>query len=176
MLEAGQSIVDPNWSRDDTLAYLKNNGEELMQESIDQQGEKRIIGSDTLYGGAGDDYIFGQEGNDMIIGGLGSDTLYGGDGADTFVFEALADAGDIIKDFSAGEGDVLDLSQLITSYDPLQHSIDDFIYTTEQGGNTVVSIDTSGTGNVANAVDLVTLEGVTNLALGDLINSGNLVV
>lgn len=174
-LEAGESATNPNWTRADTLDYLKNNGEELMQESIDQEGEKRIIGNDTLNGGAGDDYIFGQEGNDIITGGLGNDTIYGGHGADTFLFEAIADAGDIIKDFSISKGDVIDLSQIVTAYDPLQHSLDDFVHVTESGGDTVISVDAAGTGNQANAVDLVTLENITGLDVADLVNNDALI-
>ncbi|MBC6981701.1 calcium-binding protein [Caulobacter sp. 17J80-11] len=74
-------------------------------------------GADTLTGGAGRDLISGGAGNDTLVGGAGVDRLWGGAGADVFVFRpgdsvaayqygALAD---IIYDFSAAEGDVIQL-------------------------------------------------------------------
>ncbi|MGY2047801.1 Ig-like domain-containing protein [Methylobacterium sp. JK268] len=71
-------------------------------------------GADRLDGGNGNDYLSGGAGDDTLIGGAGSDTLYGGSGADTFAFQALSDFGpasamDVIGDFSAAEGDRIDL-------------------------------------------------------------------
>jgi T1SS-143 domain-containing protein len=78
-------------------------------------------GNDTLYGGADSDYLSGGEGDDILVGGAGNDILEGGLGADTFVW-TLADVGDgtgtaphdVVKDFSVAEGDVLDLSSVLT--------------------------------------------------------------
>jgi peroxidase len=72
-------------------------------------------GHDWLNGGSGDDFLIGGDGNDVITGGAGSDTMSGGSGADRFVFSDLADSNgtsshDLIFDFSAAEGDRLDLS------------------------------------------------------------------
>jgi Ca2+-binding RTX toxin-like protein len=174
LLEAGQSSADPGWSRTDTLNYILQNGEELMKESIDQEGEKRIIGNDTLSGGAGDDYIFGQEGDDLIDGGEGHDVLYGGDGADVFIFKSITEALDLVKDFSVAEGDQLDLSQLLSGYDPVQDSINDFVFAHEEQGNTVISVDVSGSGNQSASVDLVVLENVSGLDLTTMLIDGNL--
>jgi Ca2+-binding RTX toxin-like protein len=76
-------------------------------------------GNDTIAGNGGADRIFAKEGADLIDGGAGNDTLEGGAGADTitggigadrFVFRAV-DLGstDRISDFSAAEGDRIDL-------------------------------------------------------------------
>ena len=46
---------DPNWSREDTVDYIKNNHEALSEESKDDNGEGRQGGDDTLYGGEGAD-------------------------------------------------------------------------------------------------------------------------
>ncbi|HET6536915.1 MAG TPA: VWA domain-containing protein, partial [Sphingopyxis sp.] len=114
MLEATPS---QNWTRADTLAYIRANHAELAQES------GRTGGHDVINGGSGDDIIYGQEGDDLITGGKGADILSGGSGADTFVFEAgdshvqLGGSGtagtivgyDRITDFKINEGDVLDL-------------------------------------------------------------------
>ncbi|MDO8958204.1 MAG: retention module-containing protein [Rhodocyclaceae bacterium] len=74
-----------------------------------------------LSGGAGADTLSGGVGDDILIGGAGSDTLAGGLGADTFVWR-LADVGDgtgpaphdLVTDFSVAEGDVLDLSSVLS--------------------------------------------------------------
>ena len=61
-----------------------------------------------------DDMIFGQEGNDIIVGGEGADVLHGGSGADTFVFDNVGHGVDTVSDFNAGEGDVINLSSVLS--------------------------------------------------------------
>lgn len=173
-LEAGESALNPAWSRQDTVDYIKNNAEELSASTIDAQGETRSGGHDRLGGGAGDDVIFGQEGDDVIAGGMGNDTLYGGDGDDVFLFESIADGVDTIADFDMLEGDSIDMSALLTAYNPLQHSLDDFIFAREESGNTVLSVDVSGSGNAANAVDVVVVRSVTGLDLASLVTTDSM--
>src|SRR5205807_9259217 len=98
------------------------------------QGHDELHGTaaaDTLSGGAGSDAVDGGAGNDTLNGGGGQDTLTGGAGADKFVFDAvaLADARaatpifDEVTDynqgnsgnFSASEGDQIDLSALLSA-------------------------------------------------------------
>ena len=43
----------------------------------------RLVGNDTLDGGAGNDTLVGGAGNDILIGGAGNDILIGGAGSDT---------------------------------------------------------------------------------------------
>ena len=167
-LENGEGNT-ANWDRDDTLEYIINNAEELGAET-NIGGTTRGGGDDVISGGAGDDIIFGQEGNDVISGGAGNDVLYGGSGNDTFMFEALTDGLDTIKDFEVGQ-DNLDLSSLVSITDPLTQSIEDFVFANDDGaGNTVVSIDSAGSGNAANATAVASLEGV-DVDLNDLIAS-----
>src|SRR5262249_35764536 len=111
-------------------------------------------------GQEGNDTIRGEDGNDLLVGGSGNDTLYGGAGADTFLFQSINDGMDTVKDFNKAE-DHLDLSQLLQSYDPVPDSINDFVFNRPVGGNTVVSVDTTGHHDTAHAVDVATLEGVT---------------
>lgn len=84
-------------------------------------------GNDTLVGGAGDDWLYGDAGKDILIGGAGNDVLVGGDGddrlvggagtdflaggagADTFVFNAPAEGGDVVCDFTHGV-DVIEIN------------------------------------------------------------------
>ncbi len=68
--------------------------------------------SSTLISGAGDDRMAGFGGDDRLVAGAGQDTLWGGKGADTFVFNVapLSDGLDRIMDFSAAQGDKIELS------------------------------------------------------------------
>ena len=72
--------------------------------------------ANILAGGSGNDLLNGAAGNDTLIGGLGADALTGGTGADVFVYTDAAQSGaglfDTIADFSAGEGDLIDLSAI----------------------------------------------------------------
>ncbi|PCJ98494.1 MAG: hypothetical protein COA45_07140 [Zetaproteobacteria bacterium] len=173
-LENAQSSTDPDWAREDTVEYIKDNLDELAAESKDSAGDARQGGDDTLIGGAGNDIIYGQEGNDVLYGGAGDDILSGGSGADTFMMEAIGQGVDIIRDFSVDEGDVLDLAGLIQNYDATQQAIDNFVFTREVNGGTILSVDVSGSGDAANAVDLVALEGLQNLDIQALVESGNI--
>ncbi len=54
--------------------------------------------------------------DDILVGGFGNDILTGGDGADTFV---TAVDNDLIVDYSKGEGDILDLSHILSVRDTI---------------------------------------------------------
>ena len=70
-------------------------------------------GSDSLYGLGGNDTLIGGGAGDRLEGGLGADSMTGGLGKDQFVFRSAAEAnGDVITDFSAVEGDRLDLRRI----------------------------------------------------------------
>ena len=74
-------------------------------------------GDDSLVGGAGDDLIIAdswQAGNDTLVGGAGSDQLFGKRGADTFVLDST-DGVDEIMDFSASQGDVIEIDASVFS-------------------------------------------------------------
>ncbi len=70
---------------------------------------------ENLTGSGFNDYLVGSKTSNVITGGLGADYLFGKAGADRFVFNQ-ADSGitsatrDMIADFNAAEGDLLDLS------------------------------------------------------------------
>ena len=162
-LENGESTIDTSWDRSDTIAYIRANSKSLAEESVNSKGDGRSGGDDILLGDAGDDLIFGQEGNDIISGDVGNDVLYGGSGADMFLFKAINEGLDIVKDFDVAEGDIIDISSLLTGYDKLNDDIADFIIATEISGDTIISIDQSGNSGVTSLVDMVVLEGVTGL-------------
>lgn len=129
-------------------------------------------GNDTLTGGNGDDKLWGSLGNDSLAGGAGSDFLFGGLGADTFRLDSATGI-DHIKDFSVADGDILDISDLISSYDPITDAIADFIRITESGGHSIIAIDATGSGNSYQARAI--LENATGLTDEDaLLSAGRL--
>lgn len=150
-------------------------------DTIDGRGGNDIIdghdGNDTLSGGAGDDELFGNSGNDCIAGGDGNDSLYGMEGNDTFLFDQNAYYGvDSIADFDGGV-DRIDISQLLTGYDPLTMVLADFVSVGESSGETILSIDADGAGAGNVMVQIATLSGVTGLGTADdMVAAGQLVV
>jgi Ca2+-binding RTX toxin-like protein len=132
-------------------------------------------GADTILGGANTDWLTGNEDNDVLYGNAGADYLWGGTGADKFVFDAAPSTGkDTIYDFSAAQGDKLDFSAILETFNPATHAITDFILKTTVGGNTTLSIDADGKGAGA-SVAAVTLNGVTSIDIQDLYNHGQII-
>ena len=83
--------------------------------------ESLADGGVAFVGSDGAERIVGGDGADVLAGGLGADFVAGGAGADTFLFRALDEITadrprDHIRDFSAAEGDMIDLSQI--DFDP----------------------------------------------------------
>ena len=88
-------------------------------------------------------------GDDVLFGGQGDDILTGGDGGDTFVFDDNFGI-DIVRDFSIGDGDQLDLTGAgVTDFNSLMESA------TERGETTTFETEDGS----------ITLRGV---ALDDL--------
>ena len=125
----------------------------------------------TIVGGDGQDTIYGTDNNDSIYGGFGDDVLFGDEGSDTFVVNA-AEGVDTIKDFSVEEGDILDISSILSGFDPLTESIHDFVKVVDDGQNTIVQVDTTGTGAAFHTIAV--LEGV-RVDVDTLANNGNLI-
>lgn len=88
-------------------------------------------GQDTVFAGQGDDTVYAGEGNDLIFGNQGNDTLFGNQGADTFSF-TVGDGADLVMDFSAAEGDKLDVQGL--SHTTSQAANGDAVITLFGGG------------------------------------------
>ncbi len=136
-------------------------------------------GNDILYGGSGNDTLYGGDGDDVLYGGLGLDKLYGDAGADTFVFEAASAYNnvDVVYGFSKEQGDRLDLSDLLSAYDPLSHSITEFVRITTSDTNSLLYVDRDGSGTAYGFTQIATLSGVTGLTDEDaLMAGGNLIV
>ncbi|MFD2206063.1 type I secretion C-terminal target domain-containing protein [Kiloniella antarctica] len=111
-------------------------------------------GEDTLIGGIGNDILSGESGNDLLIGGEGDDLLIGGSGADTYKFSADDIGGtDTINGFSTGQGDILDLSELLIDNGSLAGAgndaelataLDDYLNISVAGGKTTITVDQDG--------------------------------
>ncbi|WP_282609845.1 type I secretion C-terminal target domain-containing protein [Pelagibius sp. Alg239-R121] len=135
---------------DDILTASDPNGETLFGGA----------GNDTLTGGSGNDLLIGGNDEDILLGGLGSDSLTGGDGQDHFVFDqdALNDATapspllDNITDFDSGQ-DALDLSDILSSYDPASEDLSDFVRVDASNGT--IEVDTSGAGTGFTALAMI---------------------
>jgi Ca2+-binding RTX toxin-like protein len=126
-------------------------------------------GNDYLDGAAGTDSLSGGAGTDVLVGGKGNDALTGGSGSDVFRWRlgdqgtTASPAADTIGDFDNGaSGDRLDLRDLLVGDN--SGNLSNFLHFTTSGGNTVVSISTSGgfsSGFSSGAVDqTITLTGV----------------
>ena len=131
-----------------------------------------------LYDFNGDGRVDGTALDDVIYGSPAQNLLTGGDGADTFVFQSATvfNAADIITDFDATEGDILDFRDVLSGYDSMSDDIHDFVRLVSGNGGMQLQIDTDGSANGENFQTAVHLYGNTTLDLDSLIIDGNLLV
>ncbi|HEX2639344.1 MAG TPA: calcium-binding protein, partial [Pyrinomonadaceae bacterium] len=102
-------------------------------------------GNDTLIGGGGNDTLYGQDGNDILVVGEGTDDIYGGRGNDQIIFNFLDGNVDTIHEFDMGAGhDVLNITDLLTGYDPMTDLLSDFVQIEALNGDTHVRINADG--------------------------------
>lgn len=120
-----------------------------------------LKGNDELRGGAGNDVLFGGEGNDILYTSDDRDVMRGEGGADTFKFTDNTTV-DIIKDFNIGEGDILDLSDIL-DYTKGVDDITDFVQITDSGDNSLVLVDADGTGTNSSWTWVATLHNITGI-------------
>ncbi|WP_236661553.1 retention module-containing protein [Aeromonas media] len=145
-------------------------------------------GNDVLSGLAGDDSLIGGLGNDVLIGGLGSDILMGGDGKDTFKWQSGEAGGtDVIKDFTTGaNGDVLDLSELLSGEHANATSLDQYLtFAPGPGVNKstlTIDLDGSAGGTTTHTIFFDNVDLTANSTrtdqqiIQDLLDQGNLKV
>jgi Ca2+-binding RTX toxin-like protein len=108
----------------------------------------------------------------------GGDTLTGGTGADDFV---LASAGvynsiDVLNNFSTSHSDKIDISTLMSAagYHSGTSTLADFVQTVNSGSNSLLQIDTTGTGSHFQTI--ATITGITSINVATYVSNGNLVV
>ncbi|MBO2554239.1 retention module-containing protein [Shewanella algae] len=150
-------------------------------------------GNDTIYGLEGDDQLLGGAGNDYIFGGTGADYLVGGPGSDRLDAGIDNDRDILIWDAGSADGstdevynfdpntDALDLSDILVNEE--NGVLDDYLDFSFVGGNTIISVDTTGAGGdsvtiVLNGVDLSAEYGTTDegVIIQSLISDGALLV
>ena len=95
---------------------------------------------------------------------------------DVFLFDAIAESATTIENFDTEDGDVVDLSLLVEGQSDVGDAINDFVYLTEENGDTVVSVDVDGADGPAEAVEVAKLKGVTGATVEELVEDGNIVV
>ena len=136
------------------------------------------VGNDDISGDGGNDLLHGGDGDDILKGGDGLDTLYGGAGEDTFVFQSASAFNnvDVIKDFDVAN-DIIDLTDVLGSYDPLTDLITDWVEMATSGSDTILKVDRDGTGGTYSLTQIATIQGITGLTNEEaLVTSGNLLV
>lgn len=149
-----EATPSQNWTREDTIDYLRD----PANHSVLSQESGRSGGNDTIHGGAGNDIIFGQEGNDLIDGGAGADTMSGGSGADTFVISAdtLGSINDLIVDYNPGQGDQIDLSELLSGLAAGTNlEASGYVKIEQNGANAELKVDVDGSAGNAHGLETV---------------------
>lgn len=127
-----------------------------------------------LDGGTGADTLTGGLGDDILTGGAGADTLTGGSGVDTFRFDRAGGAPDHVTDFSAAQGDIIDLHDLLGAEAGL--AILDYVSLQTAGSHTILSVDRDGAGSAHGFVQVAQLDYVTGLDVSDLYSQGQILV
>lgn len=117
----------------------------------------------------------GASGANTLTGGDGTDELYGDSGLDTFLFEDTNDM-DVLHYFNTQDGDILDLSTILTSFTLGSDDISDFVSFTNSGDHVIMSVDVNGTTGGANFINIAELHGQADLSEVTLLADGNLVV
>lgn len=145
-------------------------GDDVIDGAGGNDGLHGNAGNDTISGGDGDDRLYGDAGDDILNGGAGYDRLYGGSGADTFIFDTVDN--NRVYDFSVGEGDILDISSLLTGFTGLS-DIDDFLVFEQSGPRTRVMVDQDGVGG--DYVQVAALENTTGLDAQTLFDNSQII-
>lgn len=118
--------------------------------------------ANVLTGNGNANILNGAGGSDTLDGGTGGDTLTGGAGADIFTFTATDGASDTVTDFNRALGDKLDISGLLTGFDPLTDVITQFARIDTSGTGSLLFVDADGGGD--NFVQIATLARATGLS------------
>lgn len=97
----------------------------------------------VLMGGSGANILEGGMESDVLIAGSTQNALRGNAGADRFVVGWVQGGSDRIEDFSPEQGDVLDLSRILSGSSAL---LSDYVRAKADGGDVVLEIDADGVG------------------------------
>lgn len=123
----------------------------------------------VLQGTAGNETIMGTAHSDVIVGMGGKDIAFGGAGADRFV---LSNDGSMkIMDFNIAQGDKIDLGNMLHNLNSTD-AISKYVHVVQDGANTLVQVDATGTGHFTTAAVLNNVHA----SLEDLVSHGSIVV
>lgn len=183
-LYGGTGIDSVNGAEDNDRLYgeedddwlFGNAGNDILDGGAGADNLQGGAGNDIIVGGAGNDTITAGADNDVIYAGSGLNHIYGEAGADIFAFDisALDGSNDIIFDFSSAQNDKVNVSNLISEYDPLTELISEFIRITDNGTDSFLSVDTNG--GADNFVQIATLKNVTGLTDEDLLHTNGILI
>ena len=146
------------------ILYGLNNQDDFLAGGRGNDDLYGYSGNDRLDGGAGDDRLYGGSGKDILSGGAGFNTLEGGSEADIFVIHpsALAEApamADLITDYNLGQGDQVDLSELLGDISGLNSgNLSNYVRIDNEGSGAVDLLQVSKTGNVNDFVTVAVLD------------------
>lgn len=150
---------------DDVEGWHAVYGDDNVMNTYGGEDDVTISGNrNTLDAGADDDHI--------TIDGDEND-LYGGAGADWFDFQSGA-TDNVIHDFNRGEGDFIDIRDVLSGYDHGVDDADDFIQLVANGADTDVYVSASGDGNFDRLATII--GGFGGASVDDLITNGSLAV
>lgn len=118
-------------------------------------------------GSGGNETIVGTAGNDFIAGQGGIDVLTGGGGADIFAWFLGETGNNTVTDFKVSEGDMVDLSSLMTSITLGTNDTTNWdkylrLIPSASGNDMVLSIDATGGSFVTTTMSITFTNGALN--------------
>ncbi|MNO62339.1 Poly(beta-D-mannuronate) C5 epimerase 7 [compost metagenome] len=144
-LTASNGNVAPSLNQ--VRTYIIDHAGELNHAG-DVRGGNDILdggsGNDLLFGQGGNDILLGGDGDDLLFGGMGDDQLTGGGGADQFFWLKGETGHDVVKDFRIGEGDVLNLADLLQGETGTAASLSHYLNFSVSAGSTTIGINPTG--------------------------------
>ena len=165
---------------------VKDVNQVIAGNNVTVEGEVTMKDGSTIYGydawfkydsGAEQAFVKVDGQVKHLIEAIGDDILYAQTGADHFMFEAIGDGlVHQIEGFNAAEGDSIDLSQILEGHDDVSQAITDFVYARVEDGATILSVDVSGSGNAANAVDFAKLSDVVDIDITEMLENKTIVL
>lgn len=156
---------------------------EITFQALDPAGiaETTMMTLGTFVGTDGNDFIRttasldqavdGGDGDDVLVNSAGIKTFTGGAGADTFIFKSDTDSLNVITDFSVGENDKINVSDLLVDFNPQRDDINDFVEI-DTGAGIVLRVSPTGNGVFQDVVSLPSNPGTPQ----SLFASGNLLI
>ncbi|MBU6235657.1 MAG: type I secretion C-terminal target domain-containing protein, partial [Alphaproteobacteria bacterium] len=115
-------------------------------------------------------YFLGTDQGDVFVDTSRADKFMAGAGADLFVFNNKLAVNEIL-DFSTADGDVLDISALMTNYGTTTNPFSAYLSVQQDGADTLVKVDTDGYRH-GDAMTTVAVLHDTSLTLQQLMQAG----